>query len=84
MNIQEFLKYLREKRKYSELTVKSYATDLSQFEYFLIKGDKDKTILDDDKLISINTIRSWIMTLTEQGITTRYHNKKYQIEKYQY
>ena len=76
MQIDNFLTYLRLNRHYSELTIQSYQTDLLQFENFLTKDDNDKSVLENDNLISTNAIRSWIMTLTESKITTRSINRK--------
>ncbi|MBR1774701.1 MAG: tyrosine-type recombinase/integrase [Bacteroidales bacterium] len=76
MKIQEFLKYLKHKRNYSDLTVQSYESDLLQFENFLVKDDNDFSVLQDDNLISVNAVRSWIMTLSEQGISARSINRK--------
>ncbi len=76
MQIDNFLTYLRLNRHYSELTIQSYRTDLLQFENFLTKDDNDKSVLENDNLISTNAIRSWIMTLTESKISTRSINRK--------
>lgn len=76
MQIDNFLTYLRLNRHYSELTIQSYRTDLLQFEIFLTQDDNDKSVLENDNLISTNAIRSWIMTLTESKITTRSINRK--------
>ena len=76
MQIDNFLTYLRLNRHYSELTIQSYQTDLLQFENFLTKDDNDKSVLENDNLISTNAIRSWIMTLTENKISTRSINRK--------
>jgi integrase/recombinase XerC len=76
MQIDNFLTYLRLNRHYSELTIQSYQTDLLQFENFLTKDDNDKSVLENDNLISTNAIRSWIMTLTESKISPRSINRK--------
>ena len=76
MQIDNFLTYLRLNRHYSELTIQSYQTDLLQFENFLTQDDNDKSVLENDNLISTNAIRSWIMTLTESKISTRSINRK--------
>jgi integrase/recombinase XerC len=76
MQIDNFLTYLRLNRHYSELTIQSYQTDLLQFEIFLTQDDNDKSVLENDNLISTNAIRSWIMTLTESKISTRSINRK--------
>ena len=76
MKTDIFLTYLRQRRNYSELTVKSYESDLLQFESFLTKDDNDKSVLEDDGLITVNSVRSWIMTLSEQGISARSINRK--------
>ncbi len=76
MNIDEFLTYLKNRRNYSDLTLQAYESDLLQFENFLIKDDTDKAILNDDSQITVNSIRSWIMTLTESKVTARSINRK--------
>ena len=76
MNIDEFLTYLKNRRNYSDLTLQAYESDLLQFENFLIKDDIDKAILNDDSQITVNSIRSWIMTLTESKVTARSINRK--------
>ncbi len=76
MQIDNFLTYLRLNRHYSELTIRSYRIDLLQFEGFLTLDNTDKSILEDDKFISTNAIRSWIMTLTETKISSRSINRK--------
>ena len=76
MKTEEFLKYLKLHRNYSDLTVQSYESDLRQFEEFLFKDDNRPLDRDDDSLISVNVVRSWIMTMTENGITSRSINRK--------
>ena len=76
MKTDEFLIYLHNVRKYSDLTVLSYGTDLKQFEDFLFKDDKNLRSGDDDAAITVNAVRSWIMTLSECGVSARSINRK--------
>ena len=47
--ISEFIDYIRNIRKYSEHTIRSYNTDLIQFSKYLYKCDKNLLILDAEK-----------------------------------
>jgi integrase/recombinase XerC len=72
MPIQEFLKYLEFEKRYSFHTLKSYDTDLKQFNDFCIKqsgGFKPAEI-------NHRLIRTWIVELVDQGISPRSINRK--------
>lgn len=76
MKVSEFLTYLKQRRNYSDLTIQSYESDLLQFESFLVNDDDGKMVLENDNLITVNAVRSWIITLTQQGLTARSVNRK--------
>lgn len=72
MLIEEFIQYLRYEKNYSTHTVVAYECDLSQFlEYVEHQfGATDLTLLDSDML------RSWMVSLLENGMTARSVNRK--------
>lgn len=72
MNIDEFLNYLFNVKRYSIHTITAYKKDLSQFNEFIIKSNH-KFIISD---INHQLIRSWISELSEQGINNRSINRK--------
>lgn len=66
MNADSFLDYLRFERNYSESTIVSYGTDLSQFEDFF-KGVDEKI---DFTTVDADVIRAWAVHLMEDGKMT--------------
>ena len=90
MNIEDFIIYLDKRIGYSKLTAQSYASDLYQFEKFLITdnedvvpkenqeqlSNKDNNFTVEDKKIDVKTIRAWILTLSDKGISARSINRK--------
>ncbi|MBK8808097.1 MAG: tyrosine-type recombinase/integrase [Bacteroidales bacterium] len=72
MNIEEFLKHLQYEKRYSKHTVKSYETDLKQFESFLKRFSE----VVDYKLVTHKDIRSWIMDLSEEKYSPVTINRK--------
>ncbi len=68
-----FLNYLRFEKRYSQHTLRSYQTDLDQFEGYAIPYIEEEEGLDraDTKLI-----RSWIAHLMESGVSVRSVNRK--------
>ncbi|MBR9756727.1 MAG: tyrosine-type recombinase/integrase [Algicola sp.] len=72
MIFKPFLDYLLLEKKYSKLTVKAYEADLSNFLFFL------EETYDVHSLEGVNyaQIRSWIVSLVEQGIANRSVNRK--------
>lgn len=73
MEIDRFVKYLEQERRYSSLTAVSYGTDLKQFEAFWLKDNNQDT---SDRAIDSKVIRAWIMMLHEQNISFRSINRK--------
>jgi len=70
--ILQFCDYLTHQKRYSTHTVTAYQTDLTQFSFFL-SDHYDKISL---KEIDSSIIRSWIVSLIEQEISTRTINRK--------
>lgn len=67
-----FLNYLTVERRFSKHTIISYKTDLSQFAKFI----KDSYELEDIKEVNHLYIRSWIVSLMENGIDPKSVNRK--------
>ena len=71
MNIEDFLKYLKNEKRYSKHTIKSYETDLCQFrDFVLFKEDIDIHEL------NYENIRHWMVNLKEKGYTSISINRK--------
>ena len=68
--IDEFLKYLQAEKRYASHTIKAYKTVLNQFHAFTL--DKGKESMD----LHFRTIRSWVVSQMDSGITPRTVNKK--------
>lgn len=72
--LASFLKYLQYERRYSSHTVDSYRNDLTQFNAFLtqIKPESKIELID----VTHNEIRSWIISLMQDGLDPRSVNRK--------
>ncbi|MBL7860258.1 MAG: tyrosine-type recombinase/integrase [Cyclobacteriaceae bacterium] len=70
--VDSFLKYLQFEKRYSPKTVKSYQTDLRQFEEFLKKEYADTPAQD----ANYGLIRSWIVSLVEAKLDSLSVNRK--------
>ncbi len=71
-NTDEFINYLRVEKRMSEHTLKAYQTDLSQF----INYCDEKLELHHWHEIESADIRTWVLTLMEEGISnTSIHRK---------
>lgn len=66
-----FLKYIQFEKRFSPHTITSYENDLDQFESFL----KEFYQVSIDQA-NHNTVRHWIVTLVEEGISARSINRK--------
>lgn len=64
-NIEIFLDFLKFEKRYSELTVRSYRNDLSQFSAFSM----EELRLNDTSQANYKHIRSWIISLLENGMS---------------
>jgi integrase/recombinase XerC len=60
---ESFLQYLQVEKRYSPLTVRSYLNDLEQFDNHL----KSKDLPDKPETIVSHDVRSWIVSLIEDG-----------------
>lgn len=70
--IDSFLKYLTYEKRSSPHTIKSYQTDLSQFELFIQTHYNPNKIENAD----YRMIRDWMVQLVESGYTPRSINRK--------
>ena len=72
MLINSFLEYLSYEKKYSKHTVLAYKTDLTAFKDFCITEFNQEEIEE----VHYPQIRTWIVSLIEQGISNRSINRK--------
>jgi len=72
MNIQSFLQYIRFEKRFSPHTVKAYQSDLQQFATYL----KETYEVDEAPQVIHPMIRSWMVQLMENGVTSRSINRK--------
>ena len=71
-NVTAFQEYLLREKNYSDLTVVTYINDLGFFLSFL-KSEFDDYTLEE---VHYSQIRSWIVSLSERGISNRTINRK--------
>lgn len=69
---QEFLNYIRREKRYSANTLKSYDTDLKQFQAFL----SEQFRVSDLSIADHQMVRSWLVSMIEAGISARTINRK--------
>jgi len=69
----KFIQYISSEKRFSEHTIKSYSSDISQFQDFL---SSEFDITNKVEEISFQLIRSWIAYLLENGINPRSVNRK--------
>ena len=72
MYIDEFLNYIKSEKRYSDLTIISYKTDLVQFNSFLLKFF---SITNPNK-VDFKIVRSWISSLVESDLQSSSINRK--------
>lgn len=72
MNIERFTTYLSAEKKYSPHTVTAYGGDLAEFKSFLEKNMYSVS----DNEIDFQTIRAWVVSLMEKGISPTSVNRK--------
>lgn len=72
MAFNAFTDYLLLEKNYSKLTIKAYSKDLEAFSHFVLKTYNTPNI----DTINYAQIRSWIVSMVEQGITNRTVNRK--------
>jgi integrase/recombinase XerC len=70
--VQKFLDYLLVEKRYSPLTVKSYAKDLADFQSFVLKTESSENLLG----LSKKVIRNFIVELSTQNYSKRSINRK--------
>lgn len=70
--IQKFLDYLDVEKRYSPLTVKSYAKDLGDFKNFLLETESEDDLLN----VSKKMIRNFLVQLTMDNYAKRSINRK--------
>jgi len=73
MYIDEFLKYLRYERNYSDHTVQAYAKDLMQFEEYAKEHQEG---IFKPVLVDADIVRNWIVYLLEDHIQASSVNRK--------
>ena len=71
MLLDEFLKYLRLEKRYSQHTVKAYQTDLIQFQDYLQEFYESNL-----QLATHPMVRSWLAQMLDYGIAPRSVNRK--------
>lgn len=69
---ESFLQYLRVEKRYSPLTVRSYISDLDQFENHLVSDGFSGNASD----ITTGDIRSWIVSLVDLGYSAKSVHRK--------
>lgn len=72
MLFKPFADYLLLEKKYSKLTVKAYQRDLERFLEF-IKNEYETSNIDQ---VNYSQIRSWIVSMVENGLSNRSINRK--------
>lgn len=70
--IQKFLDYLAVEKRYSNLTIKSYAKDLSDFEKFLLETESSGDLVNAPKIM----LRNFIVDLSIKNYSKRSINRK--------
>ena len=68
----QFIEYLSLEKKYSTNTVQAYRKDFLEFQEFCRLDHH----VDDLDTIPYNVIRNWVVSLSENGVTTRTINRK--------
>ena len=71
-HISDFCDYISHQKRYSPHTVTAYKKDLEQFNQFLLSDFQ----IDSFKEVHSSIIRSWIVHLIENGVSTRSINRK--------
>jgi len=72
MSLPAFLSYLTNEKNYATLTIGAYKKDISEFSEFLNSSGAGAAIDD----ANYPMIRNWIVTLVDEGISTRTINRK--------
>ena len=72
MNIDEFVSHIAHEKRYSQHTVKAYRKDLEQFNFFV---STQYSIIQPSQ-IKPAFVRSWLVSLMDEGVTARSVNRK--------
>ena len=72
MYIDEFLNYIKSEKRYSDLTIVSYKTDLVQFNNFLLNSCS----ITNPNQVDFKIVRSWISSLVESDLQSSSINRK--------
>lgn len=72
MAISDFVSYLKNEKRYSAHTIVSYEKDLIQFNDFLKLNYDNVELIDSGSTM----LRSWIVSLVENGLTAKTINRK--------
>lgn len=72
MSFKAFIDYLLLEKNYSNLTVKAYQSDLESFQNFIEQRYDNLSIIK----VNYSEIRTWIVTLVEEGLSNRSINRK--------
>lgn len=72
MALEKFLRYLRHEKRFSPHTLKAYNSDILQFEGFL----KEHFGIENISLAGHLSVRAWIVSMMESGISERTVNRK--------
>ena len=72
MYIDEFLNYIKSEKRYSDLTITSYKTDLAQFNIFLLNNFS----INNPNRVDFKIVRSWISSLVESDLQSSSINRK--------
>ena len=72
MHIKQFIQYLRFQKRYSQHTIIAYTKDIDQFSSFLASEYDISDVREANHAI----IRSWIIKLANESITSRTINRK--------
>lgn len=67
-----FLQYLRSEKRFSEHTVLAYENDLNQFSFYL----EEVYELDDLSKVNDKIVRSWMVHMSDLGLSARSINRK--------
>jgi integrase/recombinase XerC len=69
---QAYRDYLHKEKNYSLLTLRAYTDDVSAFEQFIKEHDEGAALED----VNYSQVRSWIVSLVDQGLSNKSVNRK--------
>ena len=70
--LESFINYLNYEKRYSPHTVNSYVNDIGQFRAFLLEQYE----LEDESNVKHSHVRSWIVNMMENGMSSKSVNRK--------